>query len=311
MNKRDDNSELIEKIQKLKRERNAVILVHNYQLPEVQDIADFRGDSLGLSQKASQTDAEIIVFCGVLFMAETAKILSPDKKVLIPEIKAGCPMADMITAQELLKLKKEHPQAIVIAYVNTTAEVKAEVDICCTSANAIRIVNSYALKDKEIIFVPDKYLAHYVSTQTKRKLIPWEGYCPTHVKILPEDIIRQKKQHPQAEVIVHPECTPGVIKLADRALSTSGICKYAKGSEASEMIIGTEIGILHRLRKENPQKRFYPATDLAVCPNMKLITLEKVLWALEDLQYEVQIPDNIRIRAKQSVERMLQIKREE
>jgi len=311
VNKRDDNSELIEKIQKLKRERNAVILVHNYQLPEVQDIADFRGDSLGLSQKASQTDAEIIVFCGVLFMAETAKILSPDKKVLIPEINAGCPMADMITAQELLKLKKEHPQAIVIAYVNTTAEVKAEVDICCTSANAIRIVNSYALKDKEIIFVPDKYLAHYVSTQTKRKLIPWEGYCPTHVKILPEDIIRQKKQHPQAEVIVHPECTPEVIKLADRALSTSGICKYAKGSEASEMIIGTEIGILHRLRKENPQKRFYPATDLAVCPNMKLITLEKVLWALEDLQYEVKIPENIRLRAKQSVERMLQIKREE
>jgi len=307
VNKRDDNSELIDKIQKLKRERNAVILVHNYQLPEVQDIADFRGDSLGLSQKASQTDAEIIVFCGVLFMAETAKILSPDKKVLIPEINAGCPMADMITAQELLKLKKEHPQAIVIAYVNTTAEVKAEVDICCTSANAIRIVNSYALKDKEIIFVPDKYLAHYVSTQTKRKLIPWEGYCPTHVKILPEDIIRQKKQHPQAEVIVHPECTPEVIKLADRALSTSGICKYAKGSEASEMIIGTEIGILHRLRKENPQKRFYPATDLAVCPNMKLITLEKVLWALEDLQYEVKIPENIRLRAKQSVERMLQI----
>lgn len=306
MNKRDDNSELIEKIQKLKRERNAVILVHNYQLPEVQDIADFRGDSLGLSQKASQTDAEIIVFCGVLFMAETAKILSPDKKVLIPEINAGCPMADMITAQELLKLKKEHPEAMVVAYVNTTAEVKAEVDICCTSANALRIVNSLP-EDKEIIFVPDKYLAHYVSTQTKRKLIPWEGYCPTHVKILPEDIIRQKKEHLQAKVIVHPECTPEVIKLADRALSTSGICKYAKGSEASEMIIGTEIGILHRLRKENPQKRFYPATDLAVCPNMKLITLEKVLWALEDLQYEVKIPDNIRIRAKQSVERMLQI----
>jgi len=306
VNKRDDNSELIEKIQKLKRERNAVILVHNYQLPEVQDIADFRGDSLGLSQKASQTDAEIIVFCGVLFMAETAKILSPDKKVLIPEINAGCPMADMITAQELLKLKKEHPEAMVVAYVNTTAEVKAEVDICCTSANALRIVNSLP-EDKEIIFVPDKYLAHYVSTQTKRKLIPWEGYCPTHVKILPEDIIRQKKQHPQAEVIVHPECTPEVIKLADRALSTSGICKYAKGSEASEMIIGTEIGILHRLRKENPQKRFYPATDLAVCPNMKLITLEKVLWALEDLQYEVKIPENIRLRAKQSVERMLQI----
>ena len=298
---------MIKRIERLKKERKAIILVHNYQIPEVQDVADFLGDSLGLSQKASQTDAEIIVFCGVYFMAETAKILSPDKKVLIPEINAGCPMADMVTAKELRKLKKEHPEALVVAYVNTTAEVKAEVDICCTSANALRIVNSIP-KDKEIIFVPDKYLAHYVSTQTDRKLIPWEGYCPVHVKILPEDIIRQKKQHPQAEVIVHPECTPEVIKLADRALSTSGICRYAKGSEVSEMIIGTEIGILYRLRKENPQKRFYPASELAICPNMKLITLEKVLWALEDLQYEVKIPDNVRIRAKQAVERMLQIK---
>ncbi len=298
---------MIKRIERLKKERKAIILVHNYQIPEVQDVADFLGDSLGLSQKASQTDAEIIVFCGVYFMAETAKILSPDKKVLIPEIKAGCPMADMITAKKLRKLKKEHPEAVVVAYVNTTAEVKAEVDICCTSANALRIVNSIP-KDKEIIFVPDKYLAHYVSTQTDRKLIPWEGYCPVHVKILPEDIIRQKKRHPQAEVIVHPECTPEVIKLADRTLSTSGICRYAKGSEVSEMIIGTEIGILYRLRKENPQKRFYPASELAICPNMKLITLEKVLWALEDLQYEVQIPDNVRIRAKQAVERMLQIK---
>ncbi len=298
---------MIKRIERLKKERKAIILVHNYQIPEVQDVADFLGDSLGLSQKASETDAEIIVFCGVYFMAETAKILSPDKKVLIPEIKAGCPMADMITAKKLRKLKKEHPEAVVVAYVNTTAEVKAEVDICCTSANALRIVNSIP-KDKEIIFVPDKYLAHYVSTQTDRKLIPWEGYCPVHVKILPEDIIRQKKRHPQAEVIVHPECTPEVIKLADRTLSTSGICRYAKGSEVSEMIIGTEIGILYRLRKENPQKRFYPASELAICPNMKLITLEKVLWALEDLQYEVQIPDNVRIRAKQAVERMLQIK---
>ena len=298
---------MIKRIERLKKERKANILVHNYQIPEVQDVADFLGDSLGLSQKASETDAEIIVFCGVYFMAETAKILSPDKKVLIPEIKAGCPMADMITAKKLRKLKKEHPEAVVVAYVNTTAEVKAEVDICCTSANALRIVNSIP-KDKEIIFVPDKYLAHYVSTQTDRKLIPWEGYCPVHVKILPEDIIRQKKRHPQAEVIVHPECTPEVIKLADRTLSTSGICRYAKGSEVSEMIIGTEIGILYRLRKENPQKRFYPASELAICPNMKLITLEKVLWALEDLQYEVQIPDNVRIRAKQAVERMLQIK---
>ena len=302
-----DNSKLIQKIQQLKRKRNAVILVHNYQIGEVQDIADYIGDSLGLSRDASKTNADVIVFCGVRFMAETAKILSPDKKVLIPEINAGCPMADMITVKELRKLKKEHPQAVVVAYVNTTAEVKAEVDICCTSANALGIVNSIP-KDKEIIFVPDKYLAHYVSTQTNRRLIPWEGYCLVHVKILPEDIIKQKEQYPQAEVIVHPECTPEVIKLADRTLSTSGICRYAKGAETSEMNIGTEIGILHRLRKENPQKRFYPASKLAVCSNMKLITLERVLWALEDLQYEIRIPDNIRIRAKQTVERMLQIK---
>jgi len=296
-----------EKIERLKRERKATILVHNYQIPEVQDIADYLGDSLGLSQKASQTDAEVIVFCGVHFMAETAKILSPDKKVLIPEVNAGCPMADMITTEQLRKLKKEHPEAVVVAYVNTTAEVKAEVDICCTSANAVKIVNSIP-EDKEIIFVPDKYLAHYVSTQTGRELIPWEGYCPVHVKILPEYIIKQKEQYSQAEVIVHPECRPEVVKLADQVLSTSGMCKYASQSPVSEMIVGTEIGILDRLRKENPAKTFYPATELAVCPNMKLTTLEKVLWALENLQYEVKIPEDIRIRAKQAVERMVAVK---
>jgi len=298
---------IAEKILKLKKKRNAIILAHNYQLPEVQDIADFLGDSFGLSQKASQADVRIIVFCGVHFMAETAKILSPDKKVLIPEINAGCPMADMITARELLELKNKHPQAIVVSYVNTTAEVKAETDICCTSANAVGIVNSIP-ENKEIIFVPDKYLAHYVSVQTGRKLISWEGYCPVHVKILPENIIKQKKQYPQAKVIVHPECTPGVIELADQVLSTSGMCRYAKESESSDMIIGTEVGILHRLRKENPQKRFYPASQKAVCSDMKSITLEKVLRSLEDLQYEIQIPDNIRMRANRSVEKMLQVK---
>ena len=296
-----------EKIEELKRQKNAVILVHNYQIPEVQDIADFLGDSLGLSQQASQTDAEVIVFCGVHFMAETAKILSPNKKVLIPEVNAGCPMADMITAEQLRKLKAQHPQAVVVAYVNTTAEVKAEVDVCCTSANAVKVINSIP-KEKEIIFVPDKYLAHYVSTQTGRKLFPWEGYCPVHVKILPEHIMEQKKQHPQAEVVVHPECTSEVIKLADRVLSTSGMCKYAKESKTAEMIVGTETGILHRLRKENPQKTFYPATELAVCPNMKLTTLEKVLWALEESKHEITIPEDIRVRAKQTVERMIQIK---
>jgi len=295
---------LADKILKLKKKRNAVILAHNYQRDEVQDIADFLGDSLGLSRKAAETDAEVIVFCGVHFMAETAKILSPDKKVLIPEIKAGCPMADMINAEELIRLKKEHPQAVAVAYVNTSAEVKAETDICCTSSNAMDIVNLIP-KNRDVIFIPDKYLAHYVSVQTGRKLISWGGYCPSHIKILPKDIIAQKKKHPLAKVLVHPECTPEVIKLADQVRSTAGMCEYAKQSTSFEMIIGTEIGILHKLRKENPQKRFYPASEMAVCPNMKSITLEKVLWALEDLKYEVKIPEHIRIRARQSVEKMI------
>jgi len=306
MRKLKINKNLVGKILELKKKRDAVILAHNYQIGEVQDIADYIGDSLGLSRDASKTNADVIVFCGVRFMAETASILCPNKLVLMPDINAGCPMADMITAKELRKLKKEHPQAVIVAYVNTTAEVKAEVDICCTSANALGIVNSIP-KDKEIIFVPDKYLANYVSTQTDRRLIPWEGYCPVHVKIQPEDIIKQKEHYPQAEVIVHPECTPEVIKLADRTLSTSGICRYAKETETSEMIIGTEIGVLHRLRKENPQKRFYPASELAVCSNMKLITLERVLWALEDMKYEVKVPEDIQIRAKRAVDRMLEV----
>ncbi|MCK4296971.1 MAG: quinolinate synthase NadA, partial [Candidatus Marinimicrobia bacterium] len=216
-----NSSQIIEKIHQLKRERNAVILVHNYQIGEVQDIADYIGDSLGLSVTASKTDADVIVFCGVHFMAETASILSPDKIVLMPDINAGCPMADMITVNALQALKTKHPKAKVVSYVNTTAEVKAESDICCTSSNAIKVVES--LKDaEEIIFVPDKYLSHYVSTRTNRNIIPWNGYCPTHVKILPEDILRQKEAYPEAKVIVHPECTPSVIQLADEVLSTSG-----------------------------------------------------------------------------------------
>ena len=301
-----DNSKLIQKIQQLKRKRNAVILVHNYQIGEVQDIADYTGDSLELSRTASKTNADVIVFCGVRFMAETASILCPDKLVLMPDINAGCPMADMITRDELKALKKEHPKATVVAYVNTSAEVKAEIDICCTSGNAVKVVES--LKDaSEIIFVPDKYLGHYVSVKANRDLILWDGYCPVHAKILPEDIARQRKAHPKAKIIVHPECTPKVIQLADEALSTSGMCKYAKLSSASEIIVGTEPEMLYRLRKENPRKKFYPLSDQAICQDMKLTTLKKVLWCLENMKYEVKVPEDIQIKAKRAMDRMLEV----
>ncbi len=304
--KQDSDLRLVERIQQLKKERNAIILVHNYQIGEVQDIADYTGDSLGLSRTASQTSADVIVFCGVHFMAETASILCPDKKVLMPDMNAGCPMADMITREELRALKREHPEATVVGYVNTPAEVKAEIDICCTSGNAVKVVES--LKDvEEIIFVPDKYLSDYVSSRSNKRFIPWNGYCPTHVKILPEDILRQKKAHPKAKVIVHPECTPGVIQLADEVLSTSGMCSYARASDASEIVVGTEVGLLYRLRKENPGKKFYPATEKAICPTMKLTTLEKVLWCLEDMKYEVKVIDQVRLKAKKAVDRMLKV----
>ena len=297
---------LEDKINELKKKRKAVILVHNYQLPEVQDVADFRGDSLELSRIAAKTDAEVIVFCGVHFMAETASILSPDKKVLVPDILAGCPMANMMNADDLRKLKKEHPKAVTVGYVNTSAEVKAELDYCCTSTNAVAVVNY--LKDKEeIIFVPDKYLGDYVSKQTGRKLILWNGYCPTHIKILPEDIKREKKFHPFAKVMVHPECLSQVVALADVALSTSQMAKYAKENEATEFIVGTEVGLIYRLKQDNPNKEFYPASERAVCPNMKRTTQEKILWALEELKEEVKVPDDIRSRAKKAIDRMLEI----
>ncbi|MBI5144812.1 MAG: quinolinate synthase NadA, partial [Candidatus Omnitrophica bacterium] len=251
-----------ERIKELKKKRHAVILVHNYQLPEVQDIADYRGDSLELSRIAAKTDAEVIVFCGVHFMAETASILCPEKKVIMPDVFSGCPMANMITAQDLRKLKEKHPQAVAVGYVNTSAEVKAELDVCCTSTNAVAVVN--ALKsEKEIIFVPDKYLADYVSKETRRKLISWNGYCPTHVKILPEDIKREKGFHPQSLVMVHPECLPEVVALADAVLSTSKMCQFASQSKAQEIIVGTEVGLIYRLKKDNPDKEFYPASEAA------------------------------------------------
>ncbi len=296
---------MTDKIRGFKKLRNAVIVAHNYQRDEVQDIADYVGDSLGLSQEAAKSHADVIVFCGVHFMAETASILSPSKTVLMPDVGAGCPMANMITAESLRALKKEHPQATVVCYVNTTAEVKAESDICCTSSNAVKVVES--VEGSEVIFVPDKYLAHYVSTKTKKKIIPWNGYCPTHFRILPDHILAQKRLHPEAEVMVHPECTPPVIALADKVLSTGGMCKYAKESKASEIIVGTEIGILHRLRKENPDKKFYPASESAICPNMKLTTVEKVFWSLENMKYVIKVPDDIRISARSAVDKMLTV----
>jgi len=297
--------DITEKIQRLKKERNAIILSHNYQLQEVQDIADYVGDSLGLSIQASRTDADVIVFCGVYFMAETAKILSPEKTVLIPDKEAGCPMADMITPEELLKLKAQHPLAKVLCYVNTTAAVKAECDVCCTSGNAERIVLHYLNREDEIIFIPDQYLAHYVATKTGRNFILWNGYCPTHVRIRWEDIEKERKLHPQAEVLVHPECPSAVIAIADRVFSTEGMCRYIRETKGREFIIGTETGILHRLQKENPDKVFYPASPRAICPNMKKTTLEKILWALEEMRFEVTVPQDIMKRARTCLKRMI------
>ncbi len=298
------DQQLIEKIEALKAERHAIILAHNYQRDEVQEIADFTGDSLGLAIQAAKTDAEVIVFCGVHFMAETASILSPEKTVLMPDPGAGCPMADMITADQLRELKAQHPGAVVVTYVNSSAEVKAETDICCTSSNAVKVIES--LKDAgEILFVPDQYLGSFVAKKTGRDMTFWPGYCPTHMRIMTESIEREKAAHPAAEVLVHPECTQPVVALADFALSTEGICRRARESGAKEFIIGTELGVMYRLRKENPGKKFYPASESAICPNMKKITLEKILWSLEGMQHEVRVPEDIRLRASQAVDRMV------
>jgi len=297
---------IVDKIAELKKTRGAVILAHNYQLPEVQDIADYGGDSLELSRIAAKLEAKVIVFCGVLFMAETASILSPGKTILLPDLHAGCPMADMINAEQLKDLKRKHPGAIVVAYVNSSAEVKAETDYCCTSANAVKVVDY--LKDKgEIIFVPDKHLGQYAAKKTGKKMIIWDGFCPTHVRMSAEDVKRERKLHPEAKVIVHPECRTEVVELSDGAFSTSGMLKYVKESPANEFILGTEMGIIHRLQKENPMKKFYLVSELAVCPNMKEITLEKVLWCLEEMKHEVKVPQAIAEKAKKAVDRMLEI----
>ncbi len=300
------NEQLLRKITELKSRRKAVMLAHNYQPGEIQDLADFTGDSLGLSIRAAETDAEVIVFCGVRFMAETAAILSPEKTVLLPDKFAGCPLADMITAQQLRQLKQKHPGALVVCYVNSSAEVKAASDYCCTSANAVEVVNSLP-REKRIIFVPDQHLGRFVAERTGRDLILWPGYCTTHVVISEDDINSAKARYPDAVVMAHPECTEPVKALADEVLSTGQMLKFAAKSAAKKFIVATEIGIIHALKKQNPQAEFLAASDRAVCPNMKKITLDKIIASLEDMQYKVTVPEDIRRRAKTSLDRMVEI----
>ena len=295
-----------EQIQKLKKERGAVVIAHNYQIDEVQAIADFTGDSLELSRKAAQLTEETVVFCGVHFMAETAAILSPEKTILLPDKYAGCPMADMITADGVRQLKAEHPGAKVVCYVNSSAEVKAESDICCTSSNAVQVCES--LGNAEIIFVPDRNLGAFVAERLGRDLILYNGFCPTHERIRDTDVQAMKEQHPDALVLAHPECNKPVRDLADELLSTGQMCRFAQASDVKEFIIATELGINYRLQTENPDKTFYSVNpDRAVCPNMKKITLEKILWSLQDMQYRITVSEDIARRAVGAIQRMLEI----
>ncbi|MCK4891582.1 MAG: quinolinate synthase NadA [Candidatus Pacebacteria bacterium] len=298
---------LVEKIEKLKKKRNAVILAHNYQLPEVQDIADFVGDSLELAQISAKTDAEVVVLCGVYFMAETAAITNPKKKILIPDATAGCPMADMIDARKVRELKKQYPDATVVCYVNSTIEVKAESDICCTSSNALKVIES--LKDhRQIIFVPDKYLGSFLSLSSDKEFILANGYCPTHAKISPRLIDELKVKYKNAEVLVHGECAPEVKEKADKILSTGQMCNYVKNSSKKDFIIGTEIEMLYRLRKENPEKNLIQASPLAICPDMKKNNLEKILNVLENMKNEVKVDEKVRLKARKCIDRMLLVK---
>lgn len=296
-------SEVSEEIRRLKKEKNAIILAHNYQRPEVQDIADVTGDSLELARAAAKMEGDVIVFCGVDFMAETAAILSPDKIVLLPASDACCPMADMITADELRFAKSRHPGAAVVCYVNSTAEVKAESDICCTSANAVQVVNS--VKEDTIIFVPDRNLGSYAARFTKKTVFPWEGFCLVHDRYTPDDVKAAKLAHPDAVLLVHPECRPEVIDLADHVASTSGILRIVREGPDKEYIIGTETGILHRLEKECPQKKCYPLSAKAVCVNMKKTTLPMVRDSLVTLTPRIAVPDAVADRARLAIERML------
>ncbi len=308
---------IAEEIQRLKKEKNAVILAHNYQVGEVQEIADFTGDSLGLSQTAAKTEADVIVFCGVHFMAETASIICPNKKVLIPDLEAGCSLASTINVDDLRHWKKEHPDAVVVSYVNTTADVKAESDYCCTSTNAVKIVNSIP-EDREILFLPDMFLGAYVSKVTGRKLHIWPGECHVHAGIRPQQISKMREIHPEAQMLIHPECgcvTSAMYYTANGSienrntyiLSTEGMIRHARRSKAMEFIVATELGILHRLKKENPDKTFYPTNEKSICKYMKMITLDKVLTSLQDDVYRVKVPEEVALKAKKAIERMLQL----
>jgi len=294
-------------IRRLLKEKNAVLLAHNYQIDEIQEIADFTGDSLGLSVEASKVKEETIVFCGVHFMAETAHILSPQKTVLLPEIDAGCPMADMINAEKLKEFKAKHPGSPVVCYVNSSAEVKAESDICCTSANAVNVVKS--LEADKILFVPDKNLGHYVSRFVDKEVVLYNGFCPIHERVTRKEVEALKTEHPDAVFVAHPECPPDVVDMADHVCSTSGVYKYAKESGYKTFIIGTEEGVGYRLRKENPDKQFYFAYDSFKCKNMKKTTLKKVYNALLNDQYKIELDKQLRDRAYASIERMLKVPR--
>ena len=301
------DEEIRAKIDRLKRKHNTIILVHNYQIPEIQDIADFVGDSLDLAKKATKTDADNIVFCGVDFMAESAKILNPDKNIIHPDLEAECPMAAMVDMESLQWLKDDHPNAEVVTYINTTADVKAVSDICCTSSNAVKIVKS--LSAKEIIFVPDQNLGLYVQRFIEDKdMILWPGICPTHHRIALDEIMTLKKQHPSAEIMVHPECRPEIIDVADYVFSTNGMANYAAQSDISEFIVGTEKDLCYRLKKENPEKVFHPLKT-AICPSMKKITLEKVLKSIETLEPRLGLSDKVIEKAWLPLKRMMDIGR--
>ena len=301
----DGNQALLDRLASLKERRRAVILAHNYQRPEVQDAADFTGDSLGLSREAARTRAEVILFCGVHFMAETAAILCPDRTVLVPDPRAGCPMANMITERELAQETERLGRPTVVTYVNSTARIKAMSDWCCTSSNAVKVLSA-ADPGRPVLFVPDQSLGAWAAAKSGRTDVSlWRGYCPTHHRILASDVDRARREHPKALVVVHPECTAEVIGRADHAASTSGMLEWCAASGAEEFVVGTEVGMLHALSKANPGKRFYPASPLADCPNMKLNTLEKMVWSLEDMADVVTVPEPVRSGARRAIDRML------
>ena len=297
---------MTEEIEKLKRARNAVVLAHNYTRGEVQDVADYTGDSLELARLATQVDADVIVFCGVYFMAETAAILNPAKTVLIPDPAAGCPMADMITGGQLRELKSRHPGAVAVCYVNSTAEVKAECDICVTSGNAERVMATIP-RDREIIFVPDRHLGSHVSSLEGREYVLWPGYCPTHARLTAKTVEAARAAHPGAPLMVHPECPREIRDMADERLSTGGMCRFARESKADTILVGTEVGILHRLRRENPGKTFIPVSDSLVCPNMKKTTLENLAESLREMKTRVIVQEDVAVRARRAIEAMLAV----